>query len=306
MQSAKAVSYAKLNLTLDITGKENGYHALDSFVCSIDVHDTIIAKKRNDGLISVYMRGLGSESIPPEENNAVKAGEKFVSAFGTRGADITILKDIPMGAGLGGSSADAAGVINALSKLYGVKDFSALKALADSLGSDTGYMLTGGFARMRGRGEKVEFFEGSSVLDFLLILPRTGVSTPLCYKKYDDLAVPFSPNTEKFLSAFKNGSLREAGTYIKNDLSSAAKEINPDVAEALKQAAAFSPVGYGMSGSGSGVFALFENEEFCRWAKSRYKGKFKTRIVKSVCPKEEEKRPQRSLYGLTEEEQNLK
>ena len=81
------------------------------------------------------MHGLGSDRIPPERNNAVKAGEAFVAAFGTRGADIRICKDIPMGAGLGGSSADAAGVLNALAKLYGVQDRQALKALADTLGS---------------------------------------------------------------------------------------------------------------------------------------------------------------------------
>jgi len=305
MQSAKSISYAKLNLTLDITGKENGYHTLDSFVCSIDIHDNVIAKKRSDGLISVYMRGLGSENIPPEENNAVKAGEAFVSYFGTKGADITILKDIPMGAGLGGSSADAAGVINALAKLYGVKDKAALKELADKTGSDTGYMLTGGFARMRGRGEKVELFEDSAILNFLLILPPTGVSTPLCYKRYDGLNSAPSPCTEKFLTSFKNGDIRGAGALMKNDLSAAAEAINPDVAEALKQAADFSPVGYGMSGSGSGVFALFENDEFCRWAKSRYKGRFKTRIVKSVVPEKDEA-PKKSLYGLTEEERNLR
>lgn len=306
MQSAKVLSYAKLNLTLDIVGAENGYHMLDSFVCSVDIHDTIIAKKRSDDFISVYMRGLGSDSIPPEQNNAVKAGEKFVSAFGTKGADITILKDIPMGAGLGGSSADAAGVINALAKLYGVTDKPALKELADSLGSDTGYMLTGGFARMRGRGERVEFFKEKSELYFLLILPKTGVSTPLCYKRFDEAALSYPQKTEDFISAFGDGDIKRMGALIKNDLSFPAADINKDVATALNEAASFSPLGYGVSGSGSGVFAMFENEEFCRWAKSRYKGKFKTRIVKSFSPEAESKKKTHSLYGLTEEEMNLK
>lgn len=306
MRSAKVLSYAKLNLTLDVVGTENGYHMLDSFVCSVDIHDTVIAKKRNDGLISVYMRGLGSESIPPEKNNAVKAGEKFVSAFGTKGADITILKDIPMGAGLGGSSADAAGVINALAKLYGVTDKPALKDLADSLGSDTGYMLTGGFARMKGRGEKVEFFKENPELYFLLILPKTGVSTPLCYKRFDEIAFSYPPKTEEFVSAFKDGDVTKMGALIKNDLAYPASDINRDVATAIVEAASFSPLGCGVSGSGSGVFAMFENEEFCRWAKSRYKGKFKTRIVKSFSPEAEKKKAVRSLYGLTEEEMNLK
>jgi len=305
MQSAKVHSYAKLNLTLDVVGKSEGYHMIDSFVCSVDIHDTIIAKKRSDKLISVYMRGLGSENIPPEKNNAVKAGERFVSAFGTNGADITILKDIPMGAGLGGSSADAAGAINALAALYGISDKAALKELADSLGSDTGYMLTGGFARITGRGERVESFSDDRILNFLLILPKTGVSTPLCYSLFDEEA-PSPPTTEQFISAFNAGALAKMGGLIKNDLAVPAGKINPDVNKALCEAASFSPLGFGVSGSGSGVFALFENEELCLWAKSRYKGKFKTRVVKTVAPLIAAKKQVRPLYGLTEEEQNLR
>ena len=156
MFSAKVKSYAKINLSLNIAGTAGGYHLIDSAVCSIDIYDTVCAKPRRDALVNVYMHGRGSESIPPEKNNAVKAGEAFVSAFGTRGADIEIFKDIPVGAGLGGSSADAAGVLNALAKLYKIDAPAELKALADGLGSDTGYMLRGGFARISGRGERVD------------------------------------------------------------------------------------------------------------------------------------------------------
>mgnify|MGYP001623753385 FL=1 len=113
MFSAKVRSWAKLNLSLNISGVSGGYHLLDSVVCSVDICDTVCAKARSDALVNVYMHGLGSENIPPEKNNAVRAGEAFVAAFGTRGADIDIYKDIPLGAGLGGSSADAAGVLNA-------------------------------------------------------------------------------------------------------------------------------------------------------------------------------------------------
>lgn len=306
MQSVKVRSYAKLNLALDVVGEENGYHMLDSVVCSVDIYDTVIVRARKDNLINVYMRGRGSEAIPHEKNNAATAGEKFVSSFGTRGADITVLKDIPMGAGLGGSSADAAGVINAMAKLYGVIDRAALKELADGLGSDTGYMLTGGFARLRGRGERVAPLSVMQELNFLLILPDTGVSTPACFKRYDELAASFPPVADDMEKALCSASLTRIGANIKNDLSPAAANLNPDVAEALKQAGDFSPLGYGMSGSGSSVFALFENREFCSWAQSRYKGKFKTRIARSIAPQERQKKIVRSLYSLTEEEERLR
>ena len=151
----KIKSYAKINLTLEILGVEGGYHLLDSLVASVDMFDLIVLKKRKDKLSRVVMKGMGSESIPPEKNVALKAAELFSETFSKGGAEITVYKNIPIGAGLGGSSADAAGVLNGMAKLYGVEDREKLKALADSLGSDTGYMLSGGFARMQGRGEKV-------------------------------------------------------------------------------------------------------------------------------------------------------
>ena len=155
MFAKKVKSYAKVNLSLNVTGAAGGYHLIDSVLASIDIYDTVCVKPRGDRLVNVYMHGLGSENILPERNNAFKAGEAFVGRFSTAGADVTVYKNIPMGAGLGGSSADAAGVLNAMAALYKVTDRAALKGLADALGSDTGYMLGGGFARVAGRGERV-------------------------------------------------------------------------------------------------------------------------------------------------------
>ena len=90
MNTAKIKSYAKINLTLDIVGEANGYHLLDSFVASLDLYDLVVVRKRKDKLISVTMRGMGSEGISPEENNAAKAGEAFVERFGTSGANIAV------------------------------------------------------------------------------------------------------------------------------------------------------------------------------------------------------------------------
>ena len=154
MNTVRLNAYAKLNLTLDVTGTEGGYHTVDSLVTTVDLFDRIVAKKRKDGAIRLFMHGMGSEAIPPEENHAQAAAERYVVAFGTTGADITVYKNIPIGAGLGGSSADAAGALLAMNGLYGAA--KNLKPLADECGSDTGYLLRGGFARMRGRGEDIE------------------------------------------------------------------------------------------------------------------------------------------------------
>lgn len=285
MFSAKVKSYAKINLSLNIAGTAGGYHLIDSAVCSIDIYDTVCAKPRRDALVNVYMHGRGSEFIPPEKNNAVKAGEAFVSAFGTRGADIEIFKDIPVGAGLGGSSADAAGVLNALAKLYKIDAPAELKALADGLGSDTGYMLRGGFARISGRGERVEPIFSPRQYNMLLFLPDSPVSTPACYKKYDGSPDPLRADTARLCAALAAGDFAGVAANAYNALGVPACALNPECAAALAAAGALSPSACAVTGSGSAVFALFESEELCRWAKSRYRGKIKTRIVKTVEPR---------------------
>ena len=190
---AKVRICAKVNLSLNISGTSGGMHLIDTVVAPVDIYDTVCAKPRADTLVNVYMHGRGSESIPPEANNAVKAGEAFVAAFGTRGADIEIYKDIPMGAGLGGS----AGVLNALAKLYKVGDRAALKEIADSLGSDTGYMLGGGFARLTGRGERAEPLSCPKDLHMLLFLPPSPVSTAECYRRYDAAPDPLRADSAR-------------------------------------------------------------------------------------------------------------
>ena len=106
MDTVRVKAYAKINLTLSVTGVKDGYHMLDSIVTSVDLYDAVKVKKRRDGLVSVTMRGCGSENIPFGSNNAVKAAQAFIEKYSTRGADITVNKNIPVGAGLGGSSAD--------------------------------------------------------------------------------------------------------------------------------------------------------------------------------------------------------
>lgn len=282
MVSIKA--YAKLNLTLDISGVFGGFHMLDSLVCSVDLYDLIMLKKRRDNGVRVEMHGFGTELMPIESNNAYKAAEAFIKRFGTRGADITIYKNIPLAAGMGGSSADAAGVLRGLAKLYGTGSESQLKELADSLGSDTRYMLTGGFARLKGRGEKVEFLDVRQKLNFLALIPESGVSTAECYSLYDKSPEP-AVTTEEAVEALNTGNLTALGKMLSNALYKPATALNDSVAKAYGELKEFDPLGVTMTGSGSAVIALFENAEFCAYAKSRYRGKFKVIQLKTVIPK---------------------
>lgn len=288
MDYVRVKAYAKINLTLDITGASGGYHTIDSVVASIDLYDLITVKKRRDKLVSVTMHGEGSESIPYDENNAAKAAEAFVSRFDTDGADITVWKNIPMGAGLGGSSADVAGVLNAMAKLYGAGGNGQLKQIADGLGSDCGYMLTGGFARLSGRGEIVERLKSGVKLDIGLLLPKSGVSTAQCYSLCDNIGSNAEFTSDMAHRAVLAENREEIGKSLSNGLYAAALRLNSDVEECCAQLKAFDPLGVNMTGSGSGVYAIFENDQFLRYAKSRYRGKHTFITTKTVVPTKEE------------------
>ncbi len=282
-------AYAKINLTLEIVGQKDGYHMLDSLVSSVDLFDYIVLKKRKGALSSITMHGQGSESIPPEQNNALKAAELFSQKFGVGGAHISVYKNIPIGAGLGGSSADVAGVLIGMAKLYKINDEAALETLADELGSDTRYMLNGGFARMRGRGNEVEKLPVSTQLHFLLLTPKSSVSSGACYREYD--ANPTQKTvenaTDNLIACLQENRINDVGRYLMNDLYLPATRLNKDVENAMQTALSFSPIGAVMTGSGSGVLALFEYKELCEWAKSRVKGKFRADVIKTIVPREQ-------------------
>lgn len=259
---------------------------LDSVVTTVDVYDLIIIKKRKkDKLVSVCMHGMGSEGIAFDDNNAVKAAEAFIRTFDTCGVNIEIYKNIPMGAGLGGSSADAAGVLNGLKKLFNVSDEEKIKKIADLVGSDCGYMLYGGYARISGRGDRVELINGNLKLDILLLLPSSPVSTVECYKTYDKLNCRQTPSSGEAYSAVKNGDKVALGKSLKNSLFPSAAYLNGEVAAAAQALRDFDPLGASMTGSGSCVFALFENEQYCRYALSRYNGKCRAVVTKTHLPK---------------------
>ena len=283
MDGVSVKAYAKINLSLDITGSHGGYHSIDSVVASIDIADLVTARRRDDGLINVGMSGMGCENLPADRNNAVKAALAFKEAFSTTGADIEICKSIPVGAGLGGSSADVAGVLNALAVLYGITDYSAVKTLADGIGSDCGYMLRGGFARITGRGERVAPITCRTQLYLLLALPDEGVSTKRCYELSD--VYPEMRRTSQFVqSALCDERLAELGRMLSNGLYPAAAVINPQVRDAYNELSALSPAGVNMTGSGSAVYALFGDRAARDAALKNYKGTCSVLATRTIIP----------------------
>lgn len=272
MKTVKINAPAKINLALNVTGQNNGYHNLDMLVSTISVFDTVILSSRKDDKINLKVQSEHPEYfLEPENDNAYKTAKLFVEKFNTTGVDITVKKRIPIGGGLGGSSADIAGVLRGLKKLYNVTE--DVKPLADNLGSDSGYLLTGGFARLKGRGEIVESLSIDKKLYLCIVVASGGVNTKECFTLFDEKGASGRADIDLLIENIKNYD----GTEIKgsyNMLYDSAVEINPEVKRAYDETKSLSPSLTLMSGSGSSVYGVFESKELAKWAVDKLRRKF--------------------------------
>ncbi len=279
-------SYAKLNISLKVTGVENGYHTLDSVVCSVDKYDVISVKKRKDQKVLVTFTGeYGFVPKVQEETNAYKSAVKFIEAFNVKGVDVTVKRNIPEGSGMGGSSADIAGVLTAMKKLY--KLDCDLKPLADSLGSDSGYMLNGGFARLNGRGEIVKPIAVKHNYYFVVIYSKNAVLTKDCFKLYDEDNHGLSNiDIDKVETAVINCDLQTIQAYGGNDLTTPAVKLNGEIEKNMQALKSLSPEVCFMTGSGSTCFSMYKEYEMATWAYSKLKKTYgkKVELLFSVDP----------------------
>lgn len=149
----KVQANAKLNLNLSVVGNCGGYHMIESEVTTVDISDLIEVTVRSDNCVTV----AGTPTIELEQNIAYKTATAIVEAFGTAGVDILIDKGIPYMSGMGGSSADGAGVIVAMCRLFGLSTTDkGILDIAIRVGSDVTYLISGGCAVISGKGDSIK------------------------------------------------------------------------------------------------------------------------------------------------------
>ena len=229
--------YAKLNLTLRVGARQGEFHPIDSVATSVDVCDVVEVVERTDS--DVHVEGVSG--VEQTDNTAYKAAHAFLKAFSSHGVDIFVKKGIPFGAGMGGSSADAAAVLYCMCKLFGVDvDSDEVRAICACLGSDVTFMLHGGLGRLRGKGDDVEYFALKHPIFFALTTFEQQMSTAEVYSAFDRLG---------------NHPINDGLAFF-NDLQAAATSISDYATQYLSFAKAkgLSPV---MTGSGSAYFIAF-------------------------------------------------
>lgn len=254
---------AKLNLSLDVLGKRpDGFHDLKMVMQAAALSDEVYVELREPG----FFRAETNRSyIPSDERNiAVKAAKAFFEAAGLdSGAYIKITKRIPVCAGLGGGSADAAAVIRALGSLTGAPlGEDELCAAALKAGSDVPFCLMGGTALAGGRGEVLTPLPPLPRTDAVICMPHFTCSTPELFSRLDTLRTRCRPDTDGLVSALRAGDVagvaRRMYNVFEDALERRAAQAVGEIKRCLLDHGALGAV---MSGSGSAVYGLFPDRE---------------------------------------------
>jgi 4-diphosphocytidyl-2-C-methyl-D-erythritol kinase len=280
---------AKLNLFLRIVGRrEDGFHELETVFQSIDLADELSFASADD----LQLTGGSDAAAPGPENLVLRAAAALRAATGyAGGASIQLEKQIPVGAGLGGGSSDAAATLVALNHLWELNlSRERLAGLAAALGSDVPFFLHGGTRIGRGRGEILEPIPGDegyardagtrrrdekrpslsgyprsgciphpSSLTFVLVQPPFPVATARAYTLYRP-APSSAPTLEAFLEAFATGDPECLARRLRNDLETGVFAGWPELAALREELLAAGAVGARMTGSGSVLFGLARDE----------------------------------------------
>ncbi|WP_412546575.1 4-(cytidine 5'-diphospho)-2-C-methyl-D-erythritol kinase [Maricaulis sp. MIT060901] len=259
---------AKINLSLRVgRAREDGYHPLDSLVTFADWGDTITV--RDEIALMMSMSGEASEDLIEEENNLVLQAARALQDHAgiDKGAIIHLHKEIPVAAGLGGGSADAAATLRALNQLWELDlDLDELARIGLSIGADVPACVYSRPLRMRGIGEWIELIDNFPAFNAVLVNPGVKVSTGKVFEAFDETepaelkeAKGRGPNVLDWLS-------REP-----NSLERPAMKVQPKIKKALGWLDRQDGVELvRMSGSGASCFAIFEDDADAEKAADAY------------------------------------
>jgi 4-diphosphocytidyl-2-C-methyl-D-erythritol kinase len=289
-QSLSFRSPAKINWFLKVLAlRSDGYHEIRSLIQKITLYDELTFSASDDIILRSDL------NVPVEENLVYKAIRLLKVRYNVqKGIAIELKKRIPLGAGLGGGSSDAATTLRGLNELWSLRipDVELCK-IAEELGSDVPFFLNGPLSYVEGRGERVIEYEAERPLSLLLVKPFSDISTEWAYRTFADLKKQEGKltkegdnvdNMKQFISCVKRADIHCISRFndvILNDLEAVSLRAFPLIAEIkerlLREGALFSL----MSGSGSTVFGVFDSQEKAVKASEAFKD-FWTVVVKTI------------------------
>jgi len=266
---------AKINLSLDVINRRpDGYHNLEMIMHEINLCDTLTFSIQKNTEKTEIILTSEDKNMPTDESNLIyRAAKLFFEKTGISAtARIHVCKKIPMGAGLGGGSTDAAGTLSALNSAFDEPlTLDELSVMAKSLGADVPFFLFGGCMLAEGIGEKLTSVAPLSGAYIVLAKPAIHISTPWVYKNLHLDENTKHPDTKSVIKALNEGNLdlraKSAGNVLETVTAKEYPEIEEYKSIMMQNGAAYSL----MSGSGSSVFGIFADEQSAQKACEEFK-----------------------------------
>ena len=281
----QVMARAKINWTLDILGRQpDGYHQLDMLLQSVALCDTVTLQPGE----TLSLRLSQGARVPDTEDNLIlKAAKALKEATGcTYGADIYLQKNIPIGAGMGGGSADAAAVLAGLNKLWGISlPLAELQRIGLKVGADVPFCLKGGLQRARGIGEILEPLACARQFWLVVVQPCRGLGTKKVFTTLEWEQIPQSarPDTQAAILALGEGDLHALCRAMGNALQPTSEALRPEIrfaVQALRLQGARQAM---MTGSGSAVYGVFASAVHARTAQTALKRRWPACFMTHTC-----------------------
>ena len=278
-------AYAKLNLSLDVLAKrDDGYHDLCMIMQSVEHHDDVSILLNREGR---YRAQSDRRYLPCDERNiALRAAKLFLerTGHGDLGASVRLRKRVPVCAGLGGGSSDAAAVLRALNRAFDRPlTLSELEALGLELGSDVPYCIAGGTMLAEGRGEVLTALTPMPETLVVICKPDFPISTPDLFRRIDARSSRCRPDTDGICKALEQGDVRAVSQRMYNVFEDVLEHRAGDITAIKSTLLGAGADGSVMSGTGSAVFGLFSNRESAENAlhilRSQYRETYLTRTI---------------------------
>jgi len=262
MTAIDGKAYAKLNLCLDVLGDlPDGYHAMKMVMQSVSLCDDVHLERNESGAVTME---TNFDFLPCDDRNiAVKAAQAFLKSIGAEGCGVHIAlqKRIPVGAGLGGGSTDAAAVLRLLNELFGVVlSREQLEALGGTVGSDVPFCIAGGTGLAMGRGEILSELPPMPACGIVICKPRFSIKTPELFAKIDSRRSRIHPDAEGLVGAIAKNDLAGIARRMYNVFEDVLPRRCAEIGVIKNRLLDAGALGAVMTGTGSAVFGLFSDQ----------------------------------------------
>jgi 4-diphosphocytidyl-2-C-methyl-D-erythritol kinase len=276
MREVRLRAFAKVNYALDVLGlRADGYHEVGTVMQSISLADDVQLRRAAGGF-DLSLEPEDAEIGPQEHNTTYLAWKALQELAGEElPVQVTLRKEIPAGAGLGGGSADAAAVLVGLNELFGFGfRVDQLRRIGAWIGADVPFCISGGTALGEGVGEILTPLPAPPDHRLVVAKPPRSADTGKIYRAFDEARTKSTHSVEPVVEALRSSILPALAAAVGNDLAPVTRGIVPEMARLERTLLATGALGASMSGSGTAVFGIFDDEVTARGAQDTVDASF--------------------------------